>query len=141
MSDREYPSAPQVAVGAIVSRDGRVLLVRRARPPSEGQWAIPGGRVELGETLQEAAEREVKEETGLSIRAKQPVYTFDVVLRDEAGRVRFHYVIVDLQGEYVSGDLVPGDDALEARWVAAEELDELPVNPTTLQVLRQIANF
>ena len=139
--DREYPSAPQVAVGAIVSRAGRVLLVRRARPPSEGQWAIPGGRVELGETLQEAAEREVREETGLTIRAGQPVFTFDVVVRDKAGRVRFHYVIVDLQGEYVSGALRPGDDASEARWVAADELGELPVNQTTLQVLQQIAKF
>jgi ADP-ribose pyrophosphatase len=83
-------------VGAIVVRDSRVLLIQRGQPPSEGLWAIPGGRVELGETLQEAAEREIKEETGLTIRARNPIHTFDVILRDEGGRVRFHYVIVDL---------------------------------------------
>ena len=76
MSTREYPDKPQVAVGAIVINDGRVLLVKRSQPPSKGLWAIPGGRVELGETLKQAAEREIIEETGLTIRAGDPVYTF-----------------------------------------------------------------
>jgi len=141
MSGREYPDAPRVAVGAIVVRDGRVLLVRRGQPPSEGLWAIPGGRVELGETLQEAAEREIGEETGLAIRAGDPVHTFDVILRDETGRVRFHYIIVDLLADYVSGELQAGDDAREARWVAPEELDGLPINQTTLEVLKTNVNF
>lgn len=137
----EYPDAPLVAVGAIVMRNGCVLLVRRGQPPSEGLWAIPGGRVELGETLQEAARREIKEETGLTIWARDPVHTFDVILRDKAGRVQFHYVIVDLLADYVSGALRPGDDAHEARWVTPEELEELPINQTTLEVLREVVGF
>ena len=141
MSEREYPGAPQSAVGAIVSRSGRVLLVRRAHPPSQGLWAIPGGRIELGETLQEAAEREIKEETGLTIRAGKPVYAFDVILRDDAGRVQFHYVIVDLLADYVSGSVRAADDAYEARWVAPNELKELSVNQTTLEALRQVLDF
>ena len=137
----EYPDVPLIAVGAIVMRNGCVLLVRRGQPPSEGLWAIPGGRVELGETLQEAAGREIKEETGLTVSAKDPVYTFDVILRDKTGRVQFHYVIVDLLADYVSGALRPGDDAHEARWVTPEDLEELPINQTTLDVLREVVGF
>ena len=141
MSEREYPDAPRVAVGAIVVKDERVLLVRRGQPPSEGLWAIPGGRVELGETLQEAAEREINEETGLRIRAGKPVYTFDVIVRDDSGRVRFHYVIADLLADYVSGELQPGDDVCEARWIGPGELGGLPINQTTLEVLEEILRF
>jgi 8-oxo-dGTP diphosphatase len=141
MSTGEYPDVPRVAVGAIVFRDGRVLLVKRGRPPSQGQWAIPGGRVELGETLQAAAEREINEETGLTIRARDPAYTFDVILRDDAGRVRFHYVIVDLLADYLDGEPRPGDDAREARWIAPQELAELPISQTTLDVLKNELHF
>ena len=141
VSAREYPDVPRVAVGAIVVRDNRVLLVKRGQPPSQGQWAIPGGRVELGETLQAAAEREIKEETGLTIRAGDPAYTFDVILRDDAGRVRFHYVIVDLLADYLGGEPRPGDDAREARWLAPQDLIGLPVSPSTLDVLKKVLRF
>jgi ADP-ribose pyrophosphatase len=99
MAKKEYPDAPRVAVGAIVIHHQQVLLVLRGQPPSQGLWAIPGGSVELGETLQQAAEREIREETGLLIRAGEPVYIFDTVQRDDEGRVRFHYVIVDVLAE------------------------------------------
>jgi 8-oxo-dGTP diphosphatase len=141
MSTGEYPDVPRVAVGAIVFRGGRVLLVKRGHPPSQGLWAIPGGRVELGETLQAAAEREISEETGLTIRAGDPAYTFDAIVRDDAGRVRFHYVIVDLLADYLGGELRPGDDAREARWVAPQDLVELPVNQTTLDLLKNVLHF
>jgi 8-oxo-dGTP diphosphatase len=141
MSTREYPENPQVAVGAIVIKDGRVLLVRRGQPPSKGLWAIPGGRVELGETLKEAAEREIIEETGLTICAGDPVYTFDVIERDDAGHIRFHYVIVDLVADYLSGKINPSDDASEARWVTPEELEGLPMNETTRKVLTNVVHF
>ena len=136
-----YPHQPQVAVGAIVFKDDKVLLVLRANPPAEEQWAIPGGRVELGETLQEAAEREIKEETGITIRAGEPVFTFDVIDRDDAGRMRFHYVIVDLAADYIRGEPQAGDDALDACWISPEKLNALPVSPTTLKLLRQHYNF
>ncbi len=141
MSTREYPENPQVAVGAIVIKDGRVLLVKRSQPPSKGLWAIPGGRVELGETLKEAAEREIMEETGLTIRAGNPVYTFEVIKRDDAGRIRFHYVIVDLMADYLSGELNASDDASEARWVSPEELDGLSVSESTKEVLKDVTHF
>jgi ADP-ribose pyrophosphatase len=137
----EYPDHPRVAVGAIIIRDDRVLLVKRNKPPGEGLWAIPGGRVELGETLQQAAEREIKEETGLTIQARDIVYTFEVIERDDAGRPRYHYVIVDLVAEYGKGELNPSDDASEARWVTPQELKCLPVSQATRDVLTNIVHF
>ena len=141
MRDNSYPEIPKVAVGAVVFKNERVLLVRRGQPPSEDLWAIPGGSVELGETLQEAAEREILEETGIHIRAGEPVLTFDTIDRDRAGRIRFHYVIVDLAADYVSGDLKAGDDAAEARWVSAQEINALPVSAPTLELLNKKFGF
>ena len=138
MRARTYPAAPVPAVGAVVVHDGAVLLVRRGREPSRGVWAVPGGRVELGETLAEATEREVREETGVRVRAGEPIWSFDSVIRDEAGRVAFHYVIVDLRAEYVEGEPHARDDAAEARWARPEELSSLLVSKPTLELLRRI---
>jgi ADP-ribose pyrophosphatase len=139
--ENDYPDNPRVAVGAVVFNNNRVLLVRRGQPPSEGLWAIPGGSVEIGETLQEAAEREILEETGITIRAGQPVYTFDAIERDGTGKIRFHYVIIDLGADYISGNPIAGDDALEARWVTAQEIVELQVSPPTLKLLKKKFGF
>ena len=136
-----YPDYPRVAVGAVVFKDGCVLLVRRGKAPACGQWAIPGGSVQLGETLQAAAEREIREETGIRIVAGKPIYTFDVVDRDAENRIRYHYVIIDFEASYQGGALRSGDDALEARWVAAHELDGLTVSPPTRQLLRRYYGF
>jgi 8-oxo-dGTP diphosphatase len=130
-----FPDHPRVAVGAVVFKAGRVLLVRRGQAPAQGQWAIPGGSVRLGETLQQTAEREILEETGIVIRAGAPLLTFDTIERDADGRVRFHYVIVDLRADYIAGEPIAGDDALEARWVSFPELSQLPVNARTLDLL------
>jgi ADP-ribose pyrophosphatase len=137
MSTHAYPDSPQIAVGVIVIRGDKVLLVRRGQPPGEGLWAVPGGSVELGETLKEAAEREVKEETGVTVRAGGPVHAFDLIDRDDDGKNRFHYVIVDLTADYVSGNPRPGDDVHEARWVTQGELPELRVSKPTRQVLEE----
>lgn len=122
-------------------KEGRVLLVRRGHPPAMGQWAIPGGNVKLGETLQQAAEREILEETGIVIAAGEPVYTFEIIDRDEDGKVRFHYVIVDLIADYVRGHPRAGDDAAAVRWVAAPELSRLGVNRRTLELLATRFHF
>jgi 8-oxo-dGTP diphosphatase len=97
--------------------------------------------VEIGETLQEAAEREILEETGIRIRAGKPIYTFDVIDRDAEGKIRFHYVIVDLAADYVSGQPAAGDDADDARWVSAHEISELEVSPPTLRLLKTRFGF
>ncbi len=136
-----YPDRPRVAVGAIVFKEDAVLLVQRGQPPAEGTWAIPGGSVLVGETLQQAAEREILEETGVVIRAAEPVYTFDIIERDEQGRVRFHYVIVDLTAEHVEGTPRGASDAADARWVSASELPLLKVSLHTRTLLRERFNF
>lgn len=141
MPVNEYPDSPQIAVGAVVFRENRVLLVKRNQLPGKGLWAIPGGRLELGETLKEAAQREVREETGVIIRAGDPVYTFDLIERDDQGRIRFHYVIVDLLADYISGNPHPRSDACEARWIAPRELEELPVTKSTRAFLKEKIKF
>ncbi|MDD2672960.1 MAG: NUDIX hydrolase [Syntrophales bacterium] len=136
--NREYPAVPRAGIGAVVIRGGKMLLVKRATPPGAGLWAIPGGLVELGETMQAAAEREILEETGLKIRAGEPVHVFDVIRKGERGAIRCHYVIVDLAAEYVDGEPEAGDDVSGARWLSADELRELPVSPHTLALLKKI---
>lgn len=136
-----YPKHPRLAVGAVVFKDNKILLVQRGRPPAEGQWAIPGGNVKLGESLQAAAEREIMEETGIVIRAADPIYTFDAIVKDGDGKIRFHYVIVDLAADYVQGDPKPGDDAVAVRWVSQDELKDLNVSPPTSAFLKERFDF
>jgi ADP-ribose pyrophosphatase len=128
-------AGPQVGVGAVVVHRGRVLLVQRGRPPGAGLWAIPGGRQRLGETLQQAAEREILEETGVTIRATVPVYTCEHIERDDLGALRYHYVIVDLAADYLSGEPQAGDDASAAAWVTWHELAALPLNASSRTAL------
>jgi ADP-ribose pyrophosphatase len=140
MSDGSvYPDLPRVAVGAVVVHDDRVLLVRRGKAPARGLWAIPGGSVRLGESLRQAAEREILEETGLTIRAGDPMLTFESIHRDDDGRVRFHYVIVDLAAEYLAGEVQPADDASDARWFSwAEVAAEPEMGPATRALIRRL---
>lgn len=138
MSRREYPDVPRVGVGAIVIKDGKVLMIKRAAPPNQNLWAIPGGMLELGETLQQGAEREIFEETGIRIRAGKPIYTFDFLQRDPDCRLHYHYVIVDMEATYLAGDIRAADDALDARWIEPEECRILPVSKMTLKILRDM---
>ncbi|MFO7708933.1 MAG: NUDIX hydrolase [Desulfobacterales bacterium] len=125
-------------MGAVVFRTARVLLVRRGQPPAEGLWAIPGGSVEVGETLTRAAEREVLEETGIVVRAGSFCGCLDVIETGAEGRVRFHYVVIDLLADYVSGSPRPAGDAADARWVGPADLVSLSVNANTADLLRRL---
>ena len=129
---------PKVAAAAVVIREGRVLLIKRAHDPSRGMWAVPGGSVRPGETLQAAAERETREETGLIIKAGEPIHVFDLIEREAGGRLRFHYVIIDMRADYIRGRLRAGDDAVEARWAGPDELGRLAITPGTLNLLGKI---
>ena len=134
-SRREYPDAPIAGVGAVIVDEGRVLLIRRAQPPLQGEWSLPGGAVELGETLEQAICREVLEETGLAVEAVEVVKALDCIARDDRGRVRYHYILVDFLCRLLGGSLACATDALEARWATAEELDGL--TPLTMEVIRK----
>ncbi|MBE0510489.1 MAG: NUDIX hydrolase [Chromatiales bacterium] len=127
---------PQLGVGAVVCHQKALLLVKRARPPGQGLWAIPGGRVQPGETMQAAAEREIREETGVRIRAAGLAWQFEHIEQDPDGGLRFHYVVLDFYGEYLSGEPKAGDDASEARWVPFAELNGLALHPETARLLR-----
>lgn len=125
---REYPDRPIVGVGGVVVRDGAVLLVQRAREPLEGEWTIPGGAVEVGETLKDAVARELKEETGLEVRVLDLVDSFERIVPDEAGRARFHYVLLDYLCEPVSGDPVASSDVRDVAWVRPEDFARYRLN-------------
>jgi 8-oxo-dGTP diphosphatase len=133
---REYPSGPIPSVGAVVCDGDRVLLVLRGQEPSRGKWSIPGGVVELDETLREAARREVLEECGLEIEVGEVIAVRDAIVRDEASRIRFHYVLVDLVARCVRGELTPGSDIDDARWVSEGDLTDYDLTDGLLPILR-----
>ncbi len=137
-SSRRYPDRPIVGVGVVVVRDGRVLLVRRGRPPAEGRWSIPGGAVELGETARQSARREVREETGLDVEIGEVVDIVDIISRDERGDIEYHFLLVDFRGHAPRGDLSPDDDVTEARWASLEEIASLPVTESLPPLLAKV---
>lgn len=132
---RDYPSAPVAAVGGVVLDGDRVLLVKRAWPPRQGEWSLPGGQLELGESLTDGCRREVREETGIDVTVGPLVEVFDRVHRDEVGGIRYHFVIVDFLCAPAGGVLQAGDDAAEARWVAHGEVAALGVNAFAADVI------
>ena len=133
---REYPDAPLVGVGAIIIEGGRVALVKRGHPPLAGEWSIPGGAMEVGETVREAAAREAFEETGLKVEVLELLGVYDRLLRDEDGRVRYHYLLVDFVCRHIAGDLCAAGDADATRWFTPEEVGQLPLPEDTAEVIR-----
>lgn len=134
---REYPDHPRVGVGAVVFHGRRVLLVRRGGPPSAGKWSLPGGLVELGETTEEAVLREVREECGCEVRLVGLAGVLERVIRDEAGRVRYHWVLVDYAAVADSEVVCAGTDAAEARWVDVDEVGRLDVTDGLGDMIRR----
>jgi len=133
---REYPETPLIGVGAIIVENGRVVLVKRGHPPLLGEWSIPGGVLEVGEMLREAAIREAQEETGLSVEAGEILGVYDRILR-EGNRLQYHYVLIDFLCRRVSGEIRPGSDADEVRWFKRGEIDALNLAPETAEVVRK----
>lgn len=134
----EYPERPVPAVDALVLRGDAVLLVKRGEEPARGLWSPPGGSLELGETVEEAAEREVLEETGVAVRAIRVADIRDFIMKDEAGRVRWHYVLFGVLCEYASGDPVPSSDAENARFLPLKDLAEYDIVPDARESLEHI---
>jgi mutator protein MutT len=134
---RDYPDRPLLGVGAIIAQGGQILLVRRANPPLQGQWSIPGGLVETGETIKEAITREVREETGLEVEPLQLVEVFERILRDDDSRVQYHYVLIDYVCQVVAGEARAGSDVSDLRWASCDELELLAVASETCAVIRK----
>jgi 8-oxo-dGTP diphosphatase len=137
---RRYPDRPIVAVGAVIVDGNRVLLVQRGQEPLKGEWSLPGGAVELGETLEAALAREVREETTLDVVVGPVVEVLDSIRRDDAGRAEYHFIIVDYACRVRGGTptaAVHGTDAADARWVPIDQLDQYGMTSTALAVIRK----
>jgi 8-oxo-dGTP diphosphatase len=134
---RHYPNRPLVGVGAVILRGEEVLLVRRGQEPAKGSWSLPGGVVEVGESLEAAILREVQEETGLIVKVLGITAVLERIYRDEDDKVPYHYVLVDFACEYVSGEVTPASDATDARFVSLDRLNDLPVPSFTAQIIQR----
>jgi ADP-ribose pyrophosphatase YjhB (NUDIX family) len=134
---RLYPSLPIVGVGAVLLRQGEVLIVRRANPPLQGEWSIPGGALDLGEKLRDGVAREVLEETGLDVEVGPVLDVFDSIFPDGEGRTKYHYVLIDYLCHLRSGTAVAATDASEVRWARPEELEALGMKQVTIDVIRK----
>jgi 8-oxo-dGTP diphosphatase len=134
---RGYPERPYLAVSAAILRDGKVLIVRRARPPSQDLFTLPGGAVETGETLAEAVVREVREETALTIEPVELAGFREVLLRDEAGRIERHFVVLCFAARYVSGTPTPNEELAELRWIDPAKVEALRTTEGLAEIIAQ----
>jgi 8-oxo-dGTP diphosphatase len=134
---REYPASPVVGVGGVVIHEGRALLIKRGGPPLEGQWSIPGGTLELGESIQEGVRRELLEETGIEVRVGELIEVFDRIFRDAAGKIQYHFVIVDYLCEKISGEAKPASDVTDTAWVREEDLWNYKLTEAATRVIRK----
>lgn len=138
---RDYPDRPIVGVGAVIIDRDRVVLVKRGSPPLQGEWSIPGGVVELGETLRAAAERETFEETGLRVKAGEVLEVLDRIVPGKAGAPQYHYVLIDFLCAVQDGELRAGGDAADVRWAAESELSGYKLEAPAMQVIRKAFSF
>ena len=134
---REYPDWPLIGVGAIIIDRGRALVVRRATEPLKGEWSIPGGVLELGETLRTGVTREAKEETGLDVLPFEVLEVYDRIVADETGKTRYHYVLIDYLCQVTGGELQAASDVSEVRWLTEQELDGFPIADSVEEVIRK----
>lgn len=135
---REYPDMPLIGVGTVTIKNGRILLVRRAFDPGAGKWSIPGGLVELGEKLSEAASRETEEETGVKVEVLELINVFDMIDPDEDGKVRYHYVLVDFLSKPVGGEERLSEEVTEIRWVTFEDAKTMDLTRTARKALEEL---
>jgi len=135
MERRKYPDNPLVGVGAVIIGEDRVILIRRGKEPGYGKWSIPGGAVKLGESLREALVREVREETGLEVEVGPMLEVLDRIVKDNRGRVAYHYVLVDYVCSVCGGRLIPDTDALEVCWVSKDELECFDLPSITQKII------
>ena len=138
--NRWYPQYPMVGVGALILRERKMLLVKRSHEPSKGLSSIPGGRLELGETIEDAVKREVLEECGVKIDVMRVLEVMDNIIHDDDGRIRYHFVLIDMLAHYLSGDPEAQSDAEECRWVTLSELANLDMNPRLRAVIMREIN-
>jgi len=134
---REFPDIPLVGVGAVIIEGPRVVLVKRAHPPLQAEWSIPGGVLEVGELVRDAAIREAREETGLTVEPGELLGVYDRILRHPDERVQYHYVLIDFLCRRVAGDLAAASDASEVRWFTREQLPALRLAEDTLDVIQK----
>ncbi|HZE20433.1 MAG TPA: NUDIX hydrolase [Desulfobaccales bacterium] len=134
---RHYPDQPLVGVGAVVFKEAEVLLVRRGQEPARGSWTLPGGLVELGETLEAAISRELAEETGLTVTLRGISAVLERIFPDPDGRIAYHYVLVDFLCDYAEGELTPGSDITAARFIPLGEVAGFELAPATAEVIRR----
>jgi 8-oxo-dGTP diphosphatase len=138
---RLYPERPVVGVGALIQDGDRYLLIKRAAEPDAGFWSVPGGLVEVGEKAEDAAVREAKEETGLEVEVVELLGVVNKIVRDEDSRIKFHFIIVDYLVRPKGGLLRAASDALEARWVKAEEIPAYDLSPMLIPLLRRLGLY
>ena len=132
----DYPNRPLVGVGVVAIKDGRVLLIRRAKPPRAGRWSLPGGRQRLGETVRETARRELREEAGVEAEVTALLDVVDSITRDDAGAIAYHYTLVDFLAEWRGGAPRAGGDATEALWADPADLGSYELWDETLRLIR-----
>jgi 8-oxo-dGTP diphosphatase len=136
-TSREYPDRPFVGVGGVVIRNGSALLIRRGAPPLEGQWSIPGGMLETGETLIEGVRRELLEETGLEVRVGELIEVFERINPDASGKTQFHFIVLDYLCETDSDSACAGSDVSDVAWATPAELKKFSLTETATRIIQK----